>query len=62
MTDEQIDAYMEYVHKRLTFLYRVGCQYDISQDDMADICKLCNLPFAALQDFNGTEAFIGVEA
>lgn len=33
----------------LDFLYHIGCQYDLSDEDMSKLCFLCGVSFEQLQ-------------
>jgi len=38
----------------LDVLYRVGCQYNVKDDDMVTLCQLANVNFNELQSYSGS--------
>ena len=40
----------------LDVLYRVGCQYNVKDADMVNLCQLANVNFNELQSYSGSPA------
>ena len=53
---EEADALAYLMRSRLDFLYNLGCQYGIKNDDMARLCQIAHVPVSELANHTGEHA------
>ena len=52
-TFEEADAMAYLMRSRLDFLYNLGCQYNIDQENMARLCQIAHVPLSELMNHTG---------